>query len=210
MPRIEIGKNKERLSSDLSKAAKQLSSDLPTSDLVGQVNTGSVVPMTDDAEQRMMIENRSRAINFDFDKNSNFLDYVSDLVAIQKPCDLQNAGDIAKAFSDYIAICKNYGIRPRNQSLLLACGFDQGYYSDVLCGVYDNPELINVMLMIQKVCATAREDLMEQGKLNAQVGLQWQKLYDGLDIRQDIVNHTVKHDIEKIASKYDDYIVVDS
>ena len=105
----------------------------------------------------------------------------------KEPLDHNDVAEMERRFANYLFLCEQYDMKIGNQAAYLAIGIDKGTAWDWLNRSSTNPARYDFIKKVQYICATAREGLMEDGKINPVVGIFWQKNYDGLKDQQEVV-----------------------
>lgn len=94
---------------------------------------------------------------------------------------------MTERFQHYLAMCDKYGMKIGNQAAYFALGIDKQTAWDWVNRPSVNSLLSDFIKKIQYFCATYREGMMEDGKINPVVGIFWSKNYDGLKDQQEVV-----------------------
>ena len=120
---------------------------------------------------------------------------------------------MSERFRHYLEMCDKYEMKIGNQAMYFALGIDKGAAWAWLNNPNTSPVLLDFIKKIQHFCASYREGMMEDGKLNPVTGIFWQKNYDGLKDQQEVVmtpNNPLgdTSDIKTLEQKYKEYETV--
>lgn len=126
----------------------------------------------------------------------------------KEPLDYNDVDEMERRFENYLRMCAEWDMKVGNQAAYMAIGIDKGTAYDWLHRSNGNPRRSDFVKRVQKICATYREGLMEDGKVNPVTGIFWQKNYDGLKDQQDVVVSAntsplgEQKDAEQLKQKY--------
>ena len=118
--------------------------------------------------------------------NSRQVMFMMEIIPTE-PLNPDDVDEMERRFSNYLAKCKEWDMKIGNQAAYLAIGIDKGTAWDWVNRRTANPRRADFIKKVQYICATAREAMMEDGKINPVVGIFWQKNYDGLKDQQEVV-----------------------
>lgn len=118
--------------------------------------------------------------------NSRRVRFMMEIIP-KEPLDHNDVAEMERRFANYLSLCEQYDMKIGNQAAYLAIGIDKGTVWDWLNRRTANPARADFVKKVQYICATAREGMMEDGKINPVVGIFWQKNYDGLKDQQEVV-----------------------
>lgn len=118
--------------------------------------------------------------------NARMVKFMMEIIPTE-PLDHTDVAEMERRFLNYLQKCAEWDMKIGNQAAYLAIGIDKGVAYDWLNKGSANRERADFVKKVQYICATAREGLMEDGKINPVVGIFWQKNYDGLKDQQEVV-----------------------
>lgn len=105
--------------------------------------------------------------------------------------DINDPKQVADRVTKYFNYCIDNEIRPGNLGLYNALGIDKRRVSEITNGSgYGNkfnPESLDVIKKSLMILSSIRENLMSDGKINPITGIFWQKNWDGLQDKQEVV-----------------------
>lgn len=104
-----------------------------------------------------------------------------------EPLDYTDVAEMERRFAHYLQKCAEYGMKIGNQAAYMAIGITKDHVYDWVNRSNLNKSRSDFVKKVQRFCATYREGLMEDGKINVVAGLFWQKNYDGLRDQQEVV-----------------------
>ncbi len=101
--------------------------------------------------------------------------------------DRSNIQALESRFWQFIEFCMNNDIRITNQMTYLALGINKDIAYDWEHGHSRTIEHCNFIKKVKSFCASYREQLGADGKLNPVTLVWWQKNYDGLVDKSEVV-----------------------
>jgi hypothetical protein len=94
---------------------------------------------------------------------------------------LWDVAEMEKRFLHYLQTCVDMDMKVGNMAAYFAIGIDKDIARDWL---KQDPsmkhERTRFIKKVQQICAMARENMMQDGRVNPVVGIFWQKNYDGM------------------------------
>jgi hypothetical protein len=103
------------------------------------------------------------------------------------PVDRDNIEEMEDRFRRYVEYCIENDIRITNMVAYMAIGIDKSTAHDWVHGRSRTPAHSDFIKRVQRFCASYRELLGADGKLNPVTLIWWQKNYDGFVEKQEIV-----------------------
>lgn len=104
-----------------------------------------------------------------------------------EPLDYDDVAEMERRFMNYLKLCAEWDMKVGNQAAYAAIGIDKNTAWDWANKTIGNPARSTFIKKVQQYCATYREGLMEDGKVNPVTGIFWQKNYDGMKDQQEVV-----------------------
>jgi DNA-binding XRE family transcriptional regulator len=122
----------------------------------------------------------------DADDNTRRIVFVTTLATLP-PIDTKDAGALEARLGEYLAICREQGMKAGNQAMCLALGVEVSTLISWSNGNAPTPSLVQFAKKARSICSSFRESYMQDGKVNPVTGIFWQKNYDGLKDQQEHV-----------------------
>jgi len=142
-------------------------------------------------------------------ENTKYVNHLMKITALGQGTNKKDVNMLANKFSEYLKICSEDDVKIGNMSAYLAMGItrEEAYqWEHRISGTEEHKKLIQ---LVKAICASYREAAMNDGKLNAIVGIFWQKCYDGLNEETEVLSPTALAsaaredlDAETIKEKY--------
>lgn len=101
--------------------------------------------------------------------------------------DVSNVEALEERFWKYVQFCNDTGMKVTNQAVYFALGIDKTTATDWENGRTRTPAHSELIKKVRAFCASYREMLGAEGKLNPVTLVWWQKNYDGFVDRQEVV-----------------------
>lgn len=98
------------------------------------------------------------------------------------PVNKNDLGELEARLARYLRYCQYNDLRITNQACYMAIGItkDDVYDWEHGRGRYLDPRYSDFIKKVKQICATSREVMMSDGKLNPITGIWWQKQYEGM------------------------------
>lgn len=104
-----------------------------------------------------------------------------------EPLDHNDVDEMERRFARYLQMCAEWDMKIGNQAAYAAIGLNKDLVYEWTVRRQTNPRRTEFVKKVQQFCATYREGLMEDGKVNPVTGIFWQKNYDGMRDQQEVV-----------------------
>lgn len=146
------------------------------------------------------IADKINSISTDKNGNARYANFVLAVAAIGRGTDHANIDDLRMRFYSYLELTQLTNMKISNMTAYLSVGMTQSKATALAKSGTD--EMKDLLTEIQAVCASYRESITADGKLNPVTSIFWQKNYDGLaDKREQVV--TVQDPLGEVKSKED-------
>ncbi len=121
-------------------------------------------------------------------ENAKRVSFIAQLAALP-PVDKRDLDGLYKRLGEYLEICVKNDMKVGNQACYFALGLSRDDCWDWMHGkgLGTNPAYSAFAKKVTQICATYREGLMQDSKVNPVTGIFWQKNYDGLRDQQEVV-----------------------
>lgn len=124
-----------------------------------------------------------------------------------EPLNTNDVAEMERRFQRYLQLCAEWDMKIGNQAAYAAIGIDKNTAWDWENRTTMNPARSTFIKKVRQFCATYREGLMEDGKVNPVTGIFWQKNYDGMKDQTEMVvtpNNPLGDaaDTQALAQKY--------
>ena len=119
-------------------------------------------------------------------ENARLVGFLAEIASWPK-VDPDDMPGLEARFQKYLSFCAERDIKVGNQTCYLALGISNDQASMWSNGVTRDAAHLDFIKKVKRICGSYREMLMQENKVNAVVGIFWQKNYDGLKDQQDVV-----------------------
>ena len=156
------------------------------------------------------IADKINSISTDKNGNARYANFVLAVAAIGRGTDHSNIDDLRMRFYSYLELTQLTNMKISNMTAYLSVGMTQSKATALSKSGTD--EMKDLLTEIQAVCASYRESITADGKLNPVTSIFWQKNFDGMQDRKEQVV-TVQDPLgemknkEDIRKKYADIII---
>ncbi|MDR2044885.1 MAG: DNA-packaging protein [Clostridium sp.] len=138
--------------------------------------------------------------------NSRYAKLAFDLMKFP-PVERNDIPALYKRMDEYVQWCIDNDVKPGNLACYAALGIDKGVAYEWEVGRMGTSEHSDFIKKVKRFCATNRELLMQDNKVNVITGLFWQKNYDGLVDKQEYVltpSHKAEdeYDVDEIKKHF--------
>ena len=168
-------------------------------DVVNMINTtlSELEKEYKESGKPLVIKKKPRGRNIvvdDFNKslppgeNSKRVAFIAKLAALP-PVDKKDLPALESRLYEYLSICVDSDMRVGNQACYFALGLNHNDIWEWSCGNGRGKDqrYQEFAKKVQQICATYREGLMQDSKVNPVTGIFWQKNYDGLKDQHEMV-----------------------
>lgn len=135
-------------------------------------------------EQSPIIADQQKELPAEY--NARRIGFMMDIMPTE-PLDYSDVEEMERRFARYLQKCAEWGMKIGNQAAYLAIGINKDHVYDWVNRANVNKSRSEFIRKVQYICATYREGLMEDGKINPVTGIFWQKNYDGMRDQQEVV-----------------------
>lgn len=119
--------------------------------------------------------------------NERYIEFIRAITPAE-PLNYDDIPEMERRFQHYLDMCKLYNMKVGNQNAYMAIGIDRKLaYNWLHDRSSPKPHRKAFVEHVQQVCASYREILMQDGKINPVTGIFWQKNFDGYKDQQEIV-----------------------
>lgn len=120
--------------------------------------------------------------------NTRYADIILELMS-WGPVDADDFDELKERLRRYLLFCKEHDVRITNQVCYMALGItkDEVYDWESRRSRGSDPRYYDFIKKVKQICATNRELLMSDGKLNPVTGIWWQKQYEGMTEKSELV-----------------------
>lgn len=119
-------------------------------------------------------------------ENAKLVGFLAEIASWPK-VDPDDMPGLEARFQKYLSFCAERDIKVGNQTCYLALGISNDQAYDWSNGFTKDSVHADFLKKVKRICGSYREMLMQENKVNAVVGIFWQKNYDGLKDQQDVV-----------------------
>lgn len=140
--------------------------------------------------------------------NSKYAELIMELSSWGR-VDPDDFDELERRLNRYLQFCDERDIRITNQACYMALGItkDEVYDWESRRSRGSDPRYYDFIKKVKQICATNREFLMSDGKLNPITGIWWQKQYEGMTEKSELIltpNNPLgpEPDADKLAEDY--------
>lgn len=118
--------------------------------------------------------------------NSNTIAFLRAIMPTE-PLDHEDVDEMERRFDRYIQLCQEYDQKVSNLAAYTAIGITKQHADYWVNHCKTNPRRLDFIKKVQQICSFYRESLMLNGKVNPILGIFWQKNYDGMTDKQEVI-----------------------
>lgn len=139
--------------------------------------------------------------------NSKMINFMLDIIPTE-PLDRDDIPEMERRFVKYLQKCEEWGVKPANMSAYCAIGLDKDQVHVWLTREKGTSPRVRFIKKVKQICSMARENMVNDGKINPVVYIFQAKNYDGMRDQQEIVTHhdddSTEIDNDRLKKKYMD------